>query len=91
MKTKTKNIGRFFIILVSIMLVSAILSSCNQTVFDTAWKFDKAILTIGDETKTIDISSWTDFDGSDCVQFTAKDGTVYLTHYSNVILIKEAG
>lgn len=94
---KNNNIGKFISLLVVVFVISAFLSSCNQTVFDTnnqtvfdtKWHFDKAVMQLGAFAKTVRIESWTDFEDSDCVQFTDTDGNTYLTHYSNVILIQE--
>lgn len=86
---KNNNIVKFISLLVVVFAISALLSSCNQTVFDTKWHFDKAVIQLGAFAKTVRIESWTDFEDSDCVQFTDTEGNTYLTHYSNVILIQE--
>ena len=63
-----------------------ILFNGNEQVFDTNWKYEWAIIQLGNgELIEGRISSWRDFNESDCVQFTM-DGITYLTHYSNVIL-----
>lgn len=60
----------------------------RQIGFDTKQRFDEAIVfTSGYEVVSGDIEAWRDFDDSDVVQVTI-DGVTYLTHYSNVILIR---
>ncbi len=59
------------------------LAGCNRTLVDTTWAYKYAdIQGIG----TVEIASWTDYENSDMIQVSAKDGTVYLTHSANVIL-----
>lgn len=58
----------------------------NEQVFDTKWRFEWAIVQLGNgELLKGPVSSWKDFENSDMVQFTM-DGITYLTHSSNVIL-----
>lgn len=58
----------------------------NEQVFDTKWRFEWAIVQLGNgELLEGPVSSWKDFENSDMVQFTM-DGVTYLTHSSNVIL-----
>lgn len=76
------------ITLISILLV-ATLSSCNKQVFDTTYSFDKAIISLpnGDVIEgTVD--SWTDYEDGDQIQVKI-NGTTYLVHSSDVVLIKE--
>jgi len=69
--------------LIVVLLSSMLLSGCNMQVVDLNYNFKYAdIEGIG----TIEISSWRDYENSDMMQVTGKDGTVYLTHSSNVIL-----
>lgn len=70
-------------------LLSLSLISCNRQVIDTTWKFNKAIILLGDETIEIEIDSWMDYDEDTSIQIKAKDGTSYLTDLKNVILISE--
>ena len=76
--------------IIAAVLSVLLLTGCNVTLVDTAFAFDKAIITLSDE-QTIEVSvkSWLDFENSDTIQVTTTDGTVYLTHYSNVVLVKE--
>ena len=63
-----------------------ILYDGNEQVFDTNWRYDWAILQLGNgELIEGQITSWRDFSESDMVQFTMNEIT-YLTHSSNVIL-----
>lgn len=51
--------------------------------------FSYAVLTRYDGEQLIPISSWTDFDDGDQIQFTSTDGVTYLTHSSQVILLSD--
>lgn len=76
--------------IITSILSALLLTSCNQQIFDTTYKFNKAIIKISEE-KTIEVTvkTWGDYENSDTIQITDINGKVYLTHYSNVILIKE--
>ena len=65
------------------------LTGCNRTVVDTVWKYDKAVIRMGEEVITVEVDSWKDYDGEQ-IQVVAKDGTVYLTSSFNCTLIKES-
>jgi len=63
-----------------------ILFGGNEQVFDTNWRYEWAIIQLGNgELLEGKITSWKDFDKSDMIQFTM-DGITYLTHSSNVLL-----
>lgn len=71
-----------------ILLVGALLTGCgyNKQIIDLNYSFTKAYIEgIG----TIEIKNWNDFENSDMVQVIGTDGTVYLTHSSNVILMSK--
>ena len=76
-----------FVILVVLLL--AILSSCGnrQVGLDTNQSFNKAWIRLGDAWYEIQIKAWRDFDNGDEIQVVAEDGSIYLTHYSNMVLI----
>ena len=79
-----------FATLMIVSLMSMIcLSSCNKTIVDTTYTFDKAIIHLGEEYITIKVKSWTYYQDGDQIQVTADDGTIYLVHSSNITLIKE--
>lgn len=63
------------------------ISGCNKQIIDTTYEFNKAIIIIGDETKEVEISSWKDYDDGDQIQIRTTDGTIYLGHASNILLI----
>lgn len=77
-------------IIIASILTALLLTSCNQQIFDTAYKFDKAFIRLSDD-KTIEVTvkTWGDYENSDTIQITDINGNVYLTHYSNVVLVKE--
>ena len=70
-----------------VLLVCGIFTACNYQVIDTNYKFTEAIIFREDGEQHLELKSWCDYENSDMIQITAKDGTVYLTHSTNVILI----
>lgn len=83
----SKNI-RITIISISIAIIAIatalIASACgNRQILDLNYSFKYAII---DGVGEVEISSWTDYEGSDMIQVTGKDGCTYLTHSSKVIL-----
>ena len=60
----------------------------NKEEIDLKQTFDEAIVILHNgEMIEGKVDSWRDFDESDVVQVTI-EGVTYLTHYSNVILIR---
>lgn len=79
----------FCVILVVIMLAMCLVGCGNQTIIDTTWTFERAIVFLPDGEKIEGaVTSWTDYDGSDMLQVTI-EGKTYLTHSSNVVLVSE--
>ena len=67
-----------------------ILFGGNRQVFDTKYRFNWAIIELGNgEVLEGKVKAWNDYDDSDAVQIVMEDGTVFLTHYSNVLLCSE--
>lgn len=84
------NMNKKIIALIMLLSITVlVLSSCGnrQVGFDTAQSFNKAYIKLGDEWQTVTVKAWRDFDNGDEIQIVASDGTVYLTHYSNMILV----
>lgn len=80
--------------LISLIIVSVILMilpGCgNQDLIDTVYTFDYAIVKFPDDTaKTIEIAKWKTYQDGDQIQIIAEDGTVYLMHSTNCILVQE--
>lgn len=75
--------------LVALTIATCLVGCGNQTVFDTTWTFERAIIFLPDGEKIEGrVSAWKDFDSSDMMQVTI-EGKTYLTHSSNVIMIAE--
>ena len=75
------------IVILSALMIFA-LSGCNETVIDTTFKYDKAIIKLAnDEVVEVEIKSWLDYEGEQ-IQIVSKDGTVYLTNSFRCDLIK---
>lgn len=70
-----------------IFLVSTcILTGCNEQIIDTNYTFKRAYIEgVGE----IEVSTWRDYENSDQIQITGKDGVTYLTHSSRVILFSK--
>lgn len=75
------------VICATIVLV-LVMSGCNAQIIDTTWKFDRAIISLPNgETVEGSVTKWGDFENSDMIQVEI-DGNTYLTHITNVVLIK---
>lgn len=71
------------------LIAVSLLSGCNKQVFDTTFKFNKAIVSLPDGTTiTGEVESWTDFESGDQIQVKI-NGTTYLVHSTNIALINE--
>ena len=73
-------------VLALIIFGSVMLSGCNKQIIDLDYSFNYAVIEGIGEVK---VKSWNDYENSDMIQVTDTDGSVYLTHSSNVVLIKK--
>ena len=81
---------KFLITITALTTAVTLLTACgNQSLIDTTYRFDKAIINLHNgnviEGK---VQNWKDYENSDQIQVTI-NGKTYLTHISNVILISE--
>ena len=77
------------IIFAVVIFILCICAGCNQTLIDTVYKFDRAIIEMpGGEVVEIEVQQWGDYDGEQ-IQIIAKDGTVYLVSSNNCVLIRD--
>ena len=83
MKKLEKETYIFAWICIAIVAIVVFLAGCNMQVIDTTWTFKYADI---ENVGTVEVQSWCDYENSDMIQVTAKDGTTYLTHSCNVIL-----
>lgn len=58
----------------------------NKQFVDFNQSFNYAYIEIDGKVERIEISAWKDWKDSDAIQFVSKDGKVYYTHLSRVIL-----
>lgn len=84
---------RALCMLAAILLVVAMmlmfLTGCNRQVINTTFSYDNAILVLPDGSVISGkIESWKDYDDGDQIQVKI-DGTTYLVHSVNIVLIKE--
>lgn len=87
----------FFIVIVTIAIIIVIgfvtslvfYANSNVNIFDTHYTFNYAILQWSDGEEVIPITSWSDYENSDQLQFTSVDGITYLVHSSDVFLVSD--
>lgn len=76
--------------MIAVLCICLVLISCNRQIIDLKYRFNKAYVKWPDGTmKVVEISKWRDYENSDQIQITAKDGTTYLLHSMNVTLAQE--
>lgn len=79
---------KLLITICAIALSCSLLCGCNRQLIDYNHYFNEAIiLHVDGEEERVKIKSWCDYGDSDLVQIVLENGTVYLTHSSNIILI----
>ena len=78
------------IVLAAVLLVGIlILAGCNKQLVDLTYSYEYAIIALPNgEIVEGKVSSWTDFEDGDQLQFKI-DGKTYLVHSSNVVLISD--
>lgn len=91
-----KNIIVFTALVVMFIVIAFIVTANssanawgNQSWFDTTYSFERVQIAMPDGSYVDgDVESWQDYENSDVVQVEV-GGKVYLTHYTNVVLISE--
>lgn len=74
-------------IIAVVIIFVCFLSGCNQQIFDTTYKFDRAIISMPDGSVISGkVESWKDYSDSDAIQVKI-DGKTYYTFLDNVVLI----
>lgn len=73
-------------LILMVMMVTMVGCGNNQ-IIDTKWSFDTAVITVGNEVKTVKIAKWKDYEDG-VVQVVDEDGNVYMTSYTNLVLIQ---
>ena len=82
---------RIIAAIVLIFMIIALVACGNMDMLDTVYTFNYAIIKMPNgTTETVEIKRWLDFDTGDQIQITATDGTIYLVHSSNCVLVKES-
>lgn len=73
-------------IVIALLVSTFALTGCNEQIIDTNYTFRRAYIEgVGE----IEVSTWRDYENSDQIQITGKDGVTYLTHSSRVILFSK--
>lgn len=81
-----KNISKIAAALAAVFLLFSA-ASCNKQIFDTTYHFDYAYIGLPNgECVEGRVESWTDFEDGDQLQIKI-DGTWYLVHAANAVLI----
>lgn len=86
MKNFTVSFISLIATIIAGILIIGTLTSCNKQIIDLDYSFNQAMI---EGVGTIPIKSWNDYDNSDMIQVIGTDGTVYLTHSSNIILMRK--
>ena len=74
---------------VSIILALTLTACGNKTFIDTVYTFDTAIVRMPDGTTIVlKIAEWRDYEDGDQIQIKTTDGSVYLVHSVNCVLIQ---
>lgn len=88
MKNISKSTIYSIATVILVLLFVVLLTGCNRQLVDINYKFDEAIISLpnGDiiEGK---VQSWRDYEDGDQIQVKI-DGTTYLVHSSDIVLIK---
>ena len=82
-------IGIILFIILLIFVLTFLVSFGNKMLIDTRYTYNMAYITICDETIKVEIDSWRDYSDGDQIQVVAKDGKVYLSNSTNIVLVKE--
>lgn len=78
-----------FLAVMMCVMTMATLAGCNYDGVDLTFSFDKAIICLPNgETIEGAVESWRDYEDGDQIQVKI-DGVTYLTHATNVLLIRE--
>ena len=76
-------------IICALIMLLAMCSGCNKQIFDVTCSFDSAIIQLPNGTVVEgEVTSWIDYDDGDQIQVVI-DGTTYLAHSSDIVLIKQ--
>ena len=81
---------KIIIAIMALIMMLAFAACGNKDLFDTVYSYDYAIISFPDgSVEKVEIKQWTDYEDGDQLQITAKDGTIYLVHSHNCVLVKE--
>ena len=66
-----------------------LLTSCNQTILDTKYTFNKAIIFSENSATIVDVKQWKDYDDGEQIQIITSDDLVILTSSYDTKLIND--
>lgn len=59
----------------------------NKKFFDQNWNYDKAYVSIGQETLLVDVEYWNEDETT--ITVVTDDGTIYCTDQKNIVLVRK--
>ena len=75
--------------IIAITLIALSMTACNRQIVDLTYSFDEAIIRLPNGSIVHgNVTSWKDYEDGDQVQVVI-DGTTYLVHSSNIVLINK--
>ena len=75
------------ILVIFLVLMLVLCTSCNKTFLDTTYNFNYAYVTLPNgESVEGEVTNWTDFEDGDQLQVTIA-GVTYLSHGANIVLV----
>lgn len=79
---------KIIMVVIMLVLVALLFTGCNKQIIDLTYNFNRAIVKLPNG-EVIDgkITSWKDYEG-DQIQLKI-NGSTYLTHISNVVMISD--
>jgi major membrane immunogen (membrane-anchored lipoprotein) len=85
-----RKLKKIIAILMTLLVLVTMVACGNKDMFDTVYTYDYAIIAFPDGTsKKVEIKQWTDYEDGDQLQIKATDGTVYLVHSEDCVLVQE--
>lgn len=80
---------RILCLLLVIIMIIAMFCGCNAQLIDLTYSYEYGYVKLpnGEVVEGV-VSSWKDYDNGDVVQVVI-NGTTYLTHYENVVLVSD--
>lgn len=80
---------KFLCLIITAVIALTMVGCGNRQLFDTTYTYNKAVVCLPNgEVVSGNVDSWRDYEDGDQIQVVI-NGTVYLVHSSNIVLIKD--